>query len=56
MRIPHPQKKVGTPPSPHTMLYLGGQRGVFSKVVLTSGMASEGLGEMFEGDYADMCP
>ena len=37
------------------MLYLGGQRGVFSKVVLTSGMTSEGLGEMFEGDSADTC-
>ena len=34
------------------MLYLGGQRGVFSRAE-TSDMTSEGLGEMFEGDSAD---
>ena len=36
----------------------GRKRGVFSKVVLGSGnfrYDSEGLGEMFEGDSADMC-
>ena len=46
------------PPYPRTMLYLRGQRGVFSKVVLgskTLDMTFEGLGEMFEGNFADMC-
>ena len=39
------------------MTFLGGQRGVFSKVVLgfrTLDKTYEGLGEMFEGDFADM--
>ena len=30
----NPYKNSGTPPTPLTMLYLGGQRGLFSKVVL----------------------
>ena len=40
------------------MLYLAGQKGGCSKVVLglqILGMTSEGLGEMFEGDFADAC-
>jgi hypothetical protein len=40
------------------MLYLGRQRGVFSKVVLglqNFGMTSVGLGEMFKGYSADKC-
>ena len=44
---------MGTPLNPRTMLYLGGQRGVFGSE--TSDMTSKGLGEMFEGDSADMC-
>ena len=38
--------------------FLGGQGGYFdklSKVSEISDMTSEGLGEMFEGDSADMC-
>ena len=49
---------MGSPPTPYTMLYLGGQRGYFqklSKVSETSDMTSEGLGNMFEGDSADTC-
>ena len=34
MRIPHPKQNQGAPPTTCTMLYLGKQRGVFSKVVL----------------------
>jgi hypothetical protein len=48
----------GDPPTPHTVLFLVGQRGLFSKVVLgfrNFGMSYEGLGEMFEGDSAYMC-
>ena len=40
------------------MIYLGGQGGYFEKLSKgseTSDMTSEGLGEMFEGDSADMC-
>ena len=39
------------------MVYLGGQRGYFQKLSLGSEsleMTSEGLGEMFEGDFSDM--
>jgi hypothetical protein len=49
MRIPHPKK------TKRTLLYLGGQRGVFPKKFRTLDMASEGLGEIFEGDSADTC-
>ena len=35
IRIPYLKKKFGTPPSPRTMLFLGGQGGgVFSKFVI----------------------
>ena len=40
------------------MLYLRGQGGYFQKLSQgseTLDMASKGLGEMFEGDVADMC-
>ena len=40
------------------MTFWGGQEGYFQKLSLvaeTSEMTSEGLGEMFEGDFADMC-
>ena len=40
------------------MQFLDGQRGVFSKVVLgfrNFAYASKGLGEIFEGDFADTC-
>jgi hypothetical protein len=35
------------------MLYLTGKRGESSKETL--GMTSDGLGEMFKGDFTDMC-
>jgi hypothetical protein len=35
IRIPIKKNNSGTPPTPLTMLYLGGLRGVFSKVVLS---------------------
>ena len=40
------------------MLYLAGQRGGFSKIVLESEflvMHSEGLGEMIKDDFSDTC-
>jgi hypothetical protein len=50
------QKSFRDPPYPRTMLYLGGKRGVFSKVVLgflNLGMTSVGMEERFKGDSAD---
>jgi hypothetical protein len=49
------KQNFGKPP---TMTYLGGKGGYFEKLSWgseTSGMTSERLGEMFEGDSADMC-
>ena len=49
---------MGIPPNPLHYHILGGSRRVFSKVFIgfqTSDMTSKGLGEMFEGDSADMC-
>ena len=49
---------MGGTPLPPTMLYLAGQREEFQKLSKGSEtlcMTSEGLGEMFEGDFADMC-
>jgi hypothetical protein len=40
------------------MQFLGGKRGYFEKLSKgskTSVMTSDGLGEVFEGDSADMC-
>jgi hypothetical protein len=56
MRIPNPKKNWGSP-YPRTIQYLGGEMWVFSKVVQgteTRDMISKGLGELFEGDSADM--
>ena len=42
--------------SPQTMLYFAGQWGDFQKLsqgFVTLGMTSEGLEEMFEGDFED---
>ena len=58
IRIPINNKKSGTPPTPRTMTLLGGQGGYFQKSSRdseTSDATSEGLGETFEGDSADMC-
>jgi hypothetical protein len=53
------QKQIwGTPPTPRTMRFLGGKGLYFEKLSKgskTSDMTSEGLGEVFEGDSADMC-
>ena len=57
IRMPINNKKSGTPPTPRTMTLLGGQGGYFQKSSRdseTSDTTSEGLGEMFEGDSADM--
>ena len=54
----NPKQNSGTPPTPRTIIYLVGQGGYFQKLSYgseTSDMTSEGLGEMFEGDSADMC-
>jgi hypothetical protein len=49
IRIPHPNKK-GTPSPPRTMLYLGGQNVVFSKVIL----GFQKIGYDLEGDEEDV--
>ena len=52
------RKKLGDLSYPPHYASFGGTRGVFSKVVLgfqTWDMTYEGLWEMFEGDFADMC-
>jgi hypothetical protein len=58
IRIPTKQKFWG-PPLPPALCYIWEDKGgYFQKLSWdseTSGMASEGLGEMFEGDSADMC-
>ena len=47
------QQKLGDPPFPPTIL--GEQRGEFSKGDKNFVMTCEGLGEMFEGDFGNMC-
>ena len=58
MRIPHPKENWG-PPLPPALCYIWADKGgYFQKLSLgslTSDMTSKGLGEIFEGDYADMC-
>ena len=52
------EKKIKFAPPPRTMRFLGGKGGYFEKLSngsKTSDMTSEGLGEVFEGDSADMC-
>ena len=56
-RIPT-KKKFGDPLYPLHYHIFGGSRGVFSKVVLgfrNFGYDFWGLGEMFEGEFADTC-
>ena len=51
-------KIFGDPPSPALCKFLAGEGGYFEKLSYgseTLDMTSEGLEEMFEGDYADMC-
>ena len=55
-----PTQKINRgPPLPPALSYIWGVKGgIFKKLSLgseTSDMTSEGLGEMFEGDSADMC-
>ena len=54
--IPLTKNLVTAPNPPYNMLYLVGQRGVFSKVVpsKTLHMDSDGLGEMLERNFADL--
>ena len=57
IRIRRP-KKFGAPLFPPHFAIFKGTKGVFSKVVIgfqTFDMTYEGLGEMFVGDFADMC-
>ena len=51
MRIPHPQQNWGTPYPPHYAIIGWTKVGISE----TSDMTSEGLGDMFEGDSADIC-
>ena len=58
IRIPTNNKNFGDPPNPRTMQFLGGKGEYFenlSKGSKTYDMTSEGLGEVFKGDSADMC-
>jgi hypothetical protein len=52
MRIPLPKKNWGPPLPPAPPAIMGRTKGGISE---TSDMTSEGLGEMFEADYGDMC-
>jgi hypothetical protein len=57
MWIPNPKKNQGPPYHRHYAIF-GWTKEVFSKVVLgfrNSDLTSEGLGETFECESADMC-
>jgi hypothetical protein len=57
IKIPIKKNYLGDPPTPHTMQVLDGQGVYFQKLSYgnkTSDMTSEGLGEMFEGNFAEI--